>query len=329
MSTLHWHQYDWEQTTVADILDNRQYTGCTVNFKTTYVSFKVKKKVELPEDQWQIIPNTQETIIDEETFKRVQELRKNRRRRTATGRKSLFSGLLYCADCGSKLYFGAAKSVKENQEFHRCSQYKERSDSCTIHYIREVVLKELVLEAIKKVAVYVQEFEPVFLYMFAKNNTANREQSIRSMKQSLEIAKKRIAELDKLIERIYEDNVLGKISDERFYRMSASYEKEQKELLTTVEHDEQAIKTIEQEKVDLKVFLNTIRECTGLQELNPTLVNTLIKRIEVHDSTKDENGHKHVPIDIYFTAVGIINIPTEKEILKLMDEMKQDTLKTA
>ncbi len=323
------HPYDWEQTTVADILDNRQYTGCTVNFKTTYVSFKVKKKVEFPEDQWQIMPNTQEAIIDEETFKRVQELRKNRRRNTATGRKSLFSGLLYCADCGSKLYFGAAKSVKENQEFHRCSQYKERSDSCTIHYIREVVLKELVLEAIKKVAVYVQEFEPVFLYMFAKNNTANREQSIRLMKQNLETSKNRIAELDKLIERIYEDNVLGKISDERFYRMSASYEKEQKELLTTVEHDEQAIKTIEQEKVDLKIFLNTIRECTDLQELNPTLVNTLIKRIEVHDSTKDENGHKHVPIDIYFTAVGIINVPTEKEILKLMEEMKQDTLKTA
>ena len=174
-----------------------------------------------------------------------------------------------------------------------------------------------------------QEFEPVFLYLFAKQNTLGRETAIRNMKQNIEKSKRRIKELDMLIERIYEDNVLGKISDERFYRMSANYEQEQKELLAAVEHDEQKVRKAEQEKVDLKVFLEAIRECTDLKELTPTIVNTLIKRIDVHNSEKDEYGVKHVPIDISFIAVGIINIPTEKELLAAMEEIREKPLKTA
>lgn len=321
--------YRWDQVSVVRILENKQYTGCTVNFKSTFVSFKVKKKVLLPEEDWQIIPNTQEAIIDEDTFDRVAELRKHRRRNTATGKTSMFAGLLYCADCGSKLYYAAAKSIKENQEFYRCSQYKENRGTCTIHYIRDVVLKEMVLETIRRVAKYVTEYEPVFLYLFAKKNTIGRATTIRNMKSKIEKSKQRIKELDKLIERIYEDNVLGKISDDRFYRMSANFEKEQKELLATVEHDEQKVRDAEQEKINLNIFLEAIRECTDLKELTPTLVNTLIKRIEVHNSTKDEHGHKHVPIDIYFTAVGIINIPTEEELIAAMEEMREKPLKSA
>ena len=130
---------------------------------SAWTASSVKKKVEHPKDEWQIIPDTQESIIDVETFERVQELRRHRRRNTATGRTSLFSGLVYCADCGTKLYFCASKSIKPNQEFHRCSAYKENRGTCSIHYIREVVLKEIVLEAIQKTARYVQNFEPAFL----------------------------------------------------------------------------------------------------------------------------------------------------------------------
>ena len=321
--------YRWDQVSVVRILENKQYTGCTVNFKSTFVSFKVKKKVLLPEEDWQIIPSTQEAIIDEDTFDRVAELRKHRRRNTATGKTSMFAGLLYCADCGSKLYYAAAKSIKEHQEFYCCSQYKEKRGTCTIHYIRDVVLKEMVLETIRRVAKYVTEYEPVFLYLFAKKNTIGRATTIRNMKSKIEKSKQRIKELDKLIERIYEDNVLGKISDDRFYRMSANFEKEQKELLAAVEHDEQKVRDAEQEKINLNIFLEAIRECTDLKELTPTLVNTLIKRIDVHNSTKDEHGHKHVPIDIYFTAVGIINIPTEEELIAAMEEMREKPLKSA
>jgi site-specific DNA recombinase len=320
--------YDWQQTTVRHILENRQYTGCTVNFKTSLVSYKVHKTVHNSEDDWQIIPNTQEAIIDEDTFNRVQELRQSRRRNTATGRTSLFSGLVYCGDCGSKLYFCAAKSIKENQEFYRCSAYKENRGTCSIHYIRDVVLRQAVLETVKRIAEYITQYEPVFLYMFARKNTLGREQGIRSMKTRLEQSKKRIKELDKLIERLYEDNVLGKVSDERFSRMTANYETEQKELISAVNNDEQAVRDAEKEKVDLRLFLETIRKCIDISELTPTLVNTLIKKIEVFDSEKID-GHKHVPIKIHFTAAGIINIPDENEILQVMEEIRTKPLKTA
>jgi len=321
--------YQWCGGTVAKILENLQYTGCTVNFKSTFVSFKVKKKVEHPKDEWQIIPNTQEAIIDMDTFERVQELRKHKRRNTATGRSSLFSGLLYCSDCGSKMYFCASKSIRENQEFHRCSAYKENRGTCSIHFIREVVLKELVLETIRKTVKYVQEHETEFLYLFARKNNQGREQSVRSLKFKVEQSRKRIRELDKLIERIYEDNVLGKLSDERFIRMSANYEAEQKELIAAADRDEMEAKRLEQEKIDLRVFLEAMRECTDIKELTPCLVNTLIQRIDIHQRTKDADGHKHVKVDIHFTAVGIVDIPDQQELMAILEEMRTNPLKSA
>ena len=155
--------YHWSENSVDHILCNMQYTGCTVNFKSSTVSFKVHKTVYNSPEDWVIIPNTQEAIIDMDTWERVQEIKKHRRRNTATGRQSIFSGLMYCGDCGSKLYFCAAKSVKEHQEFYRCSAYKENRGSCTIHFIRNVVLERMVLKLIREAAEYITEYEPVFL----------------------------------------------------------------------------------------------------------------------------------------------------------------------
>ena len=311
----------WSTTSVRHILENRQYTGCTVNFKTSLVSYKVHKTVYNPEEEWQIIPNTQEAIIDEDTFNRVQELRDSRRRNTATGRESLFSGLLYCADCKSKLYFCAAKSIKPEQEFHRCSAYKENRGSCSIHFIREVVLREAILELVKRVALFIQQYEAVFLYMYAKKHNITKEVNSRNMKATIERNKRRIKELDKLIERIYEDNVLGKIPDARFSKMMASYEAEQNQLGTETAKAEESLKTMEQDKVDLRAFLETIRQCTDIKELTPAIVNRLIRRIEVHNSEKVD-GRKQVRLDVYFTAVGLIDIPGEKELIEMMREIQ-------
>lgn len=311
----------WSTTSVRHILENRQYTGCTVNFKTSLVSYKVHKTVYNPEEEWQIIPNTQEAIIDEDTFNRVQELRDSRRRNTATGRESLFSGLLYCADCKSKLYFCAAKSIKPEQEFHRCSAYKENRGSCSIHFIREVVLREAILELVKRVALFIQQYEAVFLYMYAKKHNITKEVNSRNMKATIERNKRRIKELDKLIERIYEDNVLGKIPDARFSKMMANYEAEQNQLVTETAKAEESLKTMEQDKVDLRAFLETIRQCTDIKELTPAIVNRLIRRIEVHNSEKI-GGRKQVRLDVYFTAVGLIDIPGEKELIEMMREIQ-------
>ena len=315
--------YRWVTETIKNILANRQYTGCTVNFKSTILSYKVHKKIENDESKWQIIPNTQEAIIDEDTFNRVQELRNSRRRNSATGRTSLFSGLTYCADCGSKLYFCASKSIPADKEFFRCSAYKDNTGSCTIHFIRNVVLEEIVLETIQKVAEYISQFEPVFLYLFAKKHKLTKAKDLKNAKFKLEQSKARVDEIDRVLTKLYEDNALGKITDERFERLSATYEKEQRELADCIIESETEITEAEQDNVDLKHFLKAIRACTDLKELTPEIVNTLIKRINVHNAEKVD-GRKKVKIDIEFIAVGLISIPDEKELLTLIEEIRNE-----
>ena len=173
--------YRWDSKAVARILDNRQYTGCTVNFMTTTVSYKVHKKVHNPEEQWQFIPNTQEAIISEEVWLRVKEIRENRIRPTATGRIGMFSGLAYCYDCGAKLSFCAAKSLKPNQEHYRCSNYKSNRGECQVHYIRELSLQKIVLKAIQDLAAFVQDFEPVFLYLMDMKESRDRKQEVANL----------------------------------------------------------------------------------------------------------------------------------------------------
>lgn len=321
--------YRWSSNSVDHILENMQYTGCTVNFKSSTVSFKVHKTVYHPEDDWVIIPNTQEAIIDMDIWERVQEIKKHRRRNTATGRQSVFSGLMYCGDCGSKLYFGAAKSIKEHQEFFRCASYKENRGSCSIHYIRNVVLEKMVLKLIREAAEYITEYEPVFLYLYGKQHELHKANNFKAAKQELEKSKQRIVALDKLIQVAFEKNVLGTLRDDLFERMTANYEQEQRELMQSVAELEHRLANAEQDNIDLRAFLSIIRKCTDLQELTPELVNRLITKIEVFASTKDENGKKHVPIKVHFIGVGILEIPDTQTIIDAKEEILKNPPKVA
>lgn len=314
--------YRWSENSVDHILSNMQYTGCTVNFKSTTVSYKVHKTMYNDSDDWAIIPNTQEPIIDMDTWERVQEIKKHRRRNTATGRKSVFSGLVYCGDCHSKMYFCAAKSIKEHQEFFRCSAYKENRGTCSIHYIRNVVLEQLVLKIIREAAEYITEYEPVFLYLFAKQHQLSVSRNLNQARKEIEKSKKRIQELDKLFASAFERNVLGTLDDERYARMTASYEKEQKELMESVAEAEQTLSSAEQENIDLRTFLSVIRQCTDIQELTPALVNRLISKIEVFDSYTDENGKKRVPVKVHFVGAGVIQPPDAKMIREAQEEIR-------
>ena len=315
--------YYWEKSTVANILDNRQYTGCTVNFKTTTVSYKVHKVIHKPDDEQQIIPNTQEAIISEDLWLRVQELRKNKRRPTATGRTSLFSGLVYCPDCGAKLHFAAAKSMTRQQEHFRCANYKSGRGDCQVHFIRDVVLERIVFEAISNLADFVRCYEPVFLYLMAAKNKNARKSELQKLKTKIESGKRRMSELDMIISHIYEDNILGKLSDDRYSRMASMYETEQKELIKTVSDGEKELETAEQKNVDMRLLLKTLRELTDFKKLTPTIVNSLIQRIEVHNNDKS-SGHCYVKVDIYFTAVGMIDIPDEKEISDIINIIQEN-----
>ena len=315
--------YAWHPSAVVGILENRQYTGCAVNFKTTTVSYKVHTRIINPVEEYQIIPNMQEPIISEDIWLRVQELRKNRRRNTATGRASLFSGLVYCPDCGSKLHFCASKSLRRDQEFFRCANYKNGRGSCKIHFIRDVVLEKVVLEAVRNLADFVKCHEPVFLYMLARKNDAMRQQERKRLERVIERGTRRISEIDKLIEAAFERNVLGKLEDDRYERMVKNYAQEQRELIAEVQESKVVLQKAEQQVVDLRLLLRTLRELTEVKELTPTLVNSLIERIEVHNNDKS-SGHCYVKVDIYFTAAGMIDIPTEEEILAMMEEIREN-----
>ena len=315
--------YAWHPSAVVGILENRQYTGCAVNFKTTTVSYKVHTRIINPVEDYQIIPNMQEPIISEDIWLRVQELRKSRRRNTATGRTSLFSGLVYCPDCGSKLHFCASKSLRRDQEFFRCANYKNGRGSCKIHFIRDVVLEKVVLEAVRNLADFVKCHEPVFLYMLARKNDAMRQQERKRLERVIERGTRRISEIDKLIEAAFERNVLGKLEDDRYERMVKNYAQEQRELIAEVQESKVVLQKAEQQVVDLRLLLRTLRELTEVKELTPTLVNSLIERIEVHNNDKS-SGHCYVKVDIYFTAAGMIDIPTEEEILAMMEEIREN-----
>ena len=308
--------YGWCGDTIKHILSNQQYTGCTVNGKSTTVSYKVHKVIERNKDEYQVIPNTQEPIISENTWLRAQELRANKRRNTKTGRTSLFSGLVYCADCGAKLHFCAAKSLKKNQEFFRCSNYKAGRGSCSIHFIRDVVLETIVKEAVSELADFVRCYEPVFLYLQAQKNDEFQENKVKKLKSTIESSKRRIADLDKLFSRIYEDNILGKLDDQRYSRMASEYDIEQKQLIELVARSEIELDKAKQVQVDMKMLSQGLREFTAINKLTPAIVNKLIQRIEIHKNEK-KHSHNNVKVDIYFTAIGLVDIPTERACEKI------------
>ncbi len=247
--------FDWKADTVSSILSKQEYIGDTVNFRYTTKSFKNKKKVQRPKEEWKIFKNTHPAIIDEETFNLVQELRKNKRRPTKTGIISMFSGLVFCADCGEKLYYSAVGNYKREQANFFCSSYRRHSDVCSAHYIRECVIYDLVLEDMKRVFFFVTSYEKEFAQMQLDNfNTAKRKE-LSSRRRELEKVKKRIKEIDTLIQKLYEDNALGKLSDERYATMSISLETEQKELKETVPRIEEELNSKTNEIDNLQTFI--------------------------------------------------------------------------
>ena len=310
--------YLWKDSTIDAILSNRKYTGCMVNLKTTTVSYKVHKLICKPEEEWNIVPDAQEAIIDENTWLRVQELRKNKRRITKSGRTSLFSGLVFCADCGSKLHFCAAKSLKPNQEFFRCANYKSGRGECTIHFIRNVVLEQIVTMAVSDLADFITCHESFFLQMIGKQKSAGKNQSVQACKAKIAAGKHRIDEIDRLIAKLYEDNFCGKLSDERYSRMAAKYEAEQAGLLQSVSVWEKEVTELERETVDVRLLLTGLREYSSMETLTPEVVNKIIKRIEIHNSELVD-GHKQVKVDIYFTGAGLINLTAIREMLAIAE----------
>ncbi len=295
--------YRWDYKSIAGILERPEYTGCTVNFKTYSKSHKLKKRLQNAPENYRIFPNTQPAIIEEQVFERVQELRANKRRPTKTGKQGLFSGLLYCADCGEKLYFCTTNSFSPNQDHYVCSNYKSNTGTCSAHFIREETLKLFVLQRIFAVTAMFFDDIQSFQKAVYQQRFAEAEKAMKRRKKELEQARKRIAELDRIFKRIYEDDIIGVISHSRFLKLSAEYEAEQKELTDFVNTEQAVVDTYEQGKTDFDSFAAVIRKYVGIRELTPTIVNEFVKKIIVHAPDKS-SGHRRQKIEIVWNFIG-------------------------
>ena len=304
--------YSWNESTIVAVLERMDYCGHTVNFKSYSKSHKLKKRIPTTKEQQAIFHNTHEAIVEEAVFERVQELRANKRRPTKAERQGMFSGLVFCADCGSKLHFATCKSFNGSQDNYRCARYKSNTGDCTAHFIREEVLRKIVLNRIFAVTAMFYEDITAFMELIQKQRFDEAEKDIKRKRREVGQARKRIAELDRIFKRIYEDDINGTISHERFLKLSAEYEAEQKELTEKVKAEQQEVDTYEQNKSDFDSFAAIIRKYVGITELTPTIVNEFIKKIVVHAPEKID-GKRFQKVDIVFNFVGEIHLPTDPQ----------------
>ena len=299
------NEYRWHESTVAYILEYMEYTGCTVNFKTYTNSIWDKKQRETPLDKQAVFYNTHPAIIEQEVFDKVQEIRQQRHRRTKTGKSSLFSGMVYCADCGAKMRYCTTNYFEKRQDHFVCANYRSNTGSCSAHFIRAVVLEDLVWMHMKAVIFYVTRYENHFRAVMEHKLLLSSEEKICASVKRLEQAQRRMGELDRLFIRIYEDNVAGRINDERFSMMSRSYETEQEQLKVEIQTLQQDIEVQERQIENLEQFIQRVHKYKDLDELTPYALRELVKGVYIEAPDKS-SGKRRQNIRISYDLVGFI-----------------------
>ena len=315
-STRRYHpgyECKWATNTVVHLLENREYTGCLVNFKTEKPSYKLKHSIENPPEKQAVFENHHEPIIDRETWERVQELRKQRNRPNRYDEVGLFSGILFCADCGSVMYQQRYQTDKRKQDCYICGSYKKRTADCTAHFIRTDLLTAGVLSNLRKVTSYAAKHEARFMKLLIEQNEDGDRRRNAAKKKELEAAEKRIAELSAIFKRLYEDSVTGRISDERFTELSADYEAEQKELKERAARLREELSKAQEATANAEKFMNVVRRHTTIEELTPTLLREFVEKIVVHESValdgKRRGKLRRQEIEIYYSFVGKVELP--------------------
>ena len=301
------HPCQWHKNSIVKILENRDYLGHTVNFKTTKLSYKSKKKIKTPLEKQVVFENTHEALVSQETWEIVQKNRQNRRRPTKMGDMGMFSGLLYCADCGHTLNLNRTKSWAREQDNYTCGTYKRMKGECTAHFIRVVVLEQLVLENLREVISFAKEDTEDFVRQVMSNHIELQIKAQAQNKRTLAQQERRIVEIDSIIKRLYEDNISGKLTDERFAKMSADYEREQASLQASVEELRKAVEVCEQQSVNMDSFLKLVKKYTVPDKLFPELLNAFVEKIVVHAPDKS-SGHRTQQIDIHYNFIGEIGL---------------------
>ena len=300
----------WNSSTITKILSLQEYCGDILNFKTYSKSYKNKKRIDNDRENWVVFQDVHEAIIERAVYEQVQQKRgKIRKRRTNNGEHNMFSGLLVCADCGSNLHFHFNQGNPEIKYFN-CSNYKGNRGTCTsTHYVRVDFLEEVVLGEIRRLTKFASLYEDEFVKAVI-GHSQQAEQTDRKLKEKeLRTLLARDEELDGLFERIYEDNVSGKLSDDRFAKMSRRYEDEQKELAEKIKRLRSEIEKQSSRSMTTDMFIGLVRKYTRARKLTPRMLNELIEKIEVFNAEKID-GVWEQRLRIHYNCVGTIEIPT-------------------
>ena len=299
--------YAWTIAQVKSILKEETYIGHSVHNKQSNISFKNKKKVRKPQEEWYRVENTHEAIISEEAFQKVQELIASRRRRQKNGTTQIFSGLVKCADCGWSLAYGVNSQNKNPYAHYHCSKYGQGLRQCSMHYIRYDVLYAYVLARLQYWSVLVQKDEDKLLKRLL--NASDRERNSEKKKQAAELkkAEKRKAEVDGLFAKVYEDWSAGRITEYNFNMLSEKYQNEQKELETKIRQLHETMEAAVQTAADAGKWIALMKQYVNPVELTAELLNTLIEKITVHEAVKGEDGSREQEVEIYYRFIGKID----------------------
>ncbi len=295
----------WNPQTVSQILSRMEYLGCTVNFKTYRKSYKNRRKLARDSSEWKVFPNTHEAIIDCGTFDIVQRIREGRRRLTPIGEPNLLAGVLYCADCGRKLSQAREKSRKRELDYFVCSSYRKVSNGCTRHSIRNGVIEEILLNEIRRITAYTYDHEKEFIELVVNKSKSELSKTLRESRKELDKAQERLKKLDTVIQKLYEDNVDGKISDERFVKLTVSFEAEQKELKSRSEELRAVIAQNNDSVEGAKRFISQVRKYTDIKELSAGLIREFVDKIYVYER-QVVDGKKVQKIEASSECVGKI-----------------------
>ena len=317
--------YGWGSSTICNILEKREYLGHTINFKTRK-HFKDKKSHYVPEDEWTIFENTHEPIIDQQTFDLVQKIRGNvRRYPDGWGEAAPLTGLLYCADCGGKMYVHRTNNGKRISQY-TCSQYSKVpvGKLCTTqHRINEDVVLSLVSEMLKAIAEYAKHDRAEFVRVVQEAQSSQQTAEVKKQRTRLATAKQRVSELEVLLCKIYEDNILGKLSDSRYATLDAQYEKEQSELTAEISVLEKAVKSYEKHEKDADRFIALIDKYENFDKLTIAMLNEFIEKILVHERDRKGSIQTTQEVEIYFNFVGRFVPPAFGEAELTPEELEE------
>ena len=306
--------YNWPDKTIYDMLTRKEYLGHTITGKTYKVSYKSKKTKKNPEEKQYFFPNTHEALIDEETFDLAQKRIATRNRPTKVDEIDIFSGLLFCGDCGYKMYLMRGAKTLERKHAYTCGNYRNRARNdfvCTTHYIRKSILSEIVLADLQRVLSYVKEHEQDFIQTANEYNAQSAKKALASQQKELDKAELRMKELNLLFRKLYEDNALGKLSDEQFAFLTSGYDDEKKTLTRRIAELTEQINAATERNSDVKRFVALVRKYTEINELTYENVHEFIDRILIHELDRENNTRK---IEIFYSFVGKIESgdePTE------------------